>query len=55
MVDRKVEIVEAVQKLAKKESALAVEHSKTVNEYQALKAELDAIRQDEAAKLKLGF
>jgi hypothetical protein len=52
MADRKMEIIEAMQKLARKSSKLAVEHSKTVEEYQRLKAELELIRESEAAKRK---
>jgi len=51
MADRKTEIVDAMQKLVKKASDLAVEHSQIIEEYQRLKAELEAIRQDDAAKL----
>ncbi len=54
MADRKMEIVDAMQKLVKKASGLAVEHSKTIEEYQQLKTELEAIRQHEAAKVKAG-
>jgi hypothetical protein len=43
MADRKTDIVDAMQKLVKKASRLAVEHSKTIEEYQRLKAELEAI------------
>jgi len=54
MADRKMEIVDAMQQLAKRASGLATEHSKTIAEYQRLKSELEAIRQDEAAKLGAG-
>jgi len=54
MADRKTEIVEAMQKLVKKASDLAVEHGKTIEEYQRLKEEFEAIRQDETARLKAG-
>jgi hypothetical protein len=50
MADRKTEIVEAMQKLARKASELAVEHSKTIEAYQRLKTELETIRHSEATK-----
>jgi hypothetical protein len=41
MADRKTEIVEAMQNLARKASELAVEHGNTIQEYQRLKTELE--------------
>jgi hypothetical protein len=52
MSDRKTEIVEAMQNLARKASELAVEHSNTIEEYQRLKTELETIRNSEATKGK---
>ena len=52
MADRKTEIVEAMQNLARKASELAFEHSKTIEEYQRLKTELETIRHSEAIKDK---
>jgi hypothetical protein len=52
MADRKTEIVESMQNLARKASELAVEHTKTIEEYQRLKTELETIRHSEATKGK---
>jgi hypothetical protein len=52
MADRKTEVVEAMRSLARKASDLAVEHSKAIEEYQRLKAELETIRHSEATKRK---
>jgi hypothetical protein len=50
MADRKTQIIEAMQNLARKASELAVEHSKSIEEYERLKAELERIRNSEATK-----
>jgi hypothetical protein len=52
MADRRTEIVEAMQNLARKASDLAVEHSKAIEEYQRLKTELETIKHSEATKGK---
>jgi hypothetical protein len=52
MADRKTEIVESMQNLARKASELAVEHTKTIEEYHRLKTELETIRHSEATKGK---
>jgi len=54
MADRQREIIEAMRRLAEKASELAVERNNTVEKYQRLKAELEAIRQGETAKRKSG-
>jgi cell fate (sporulation/competence/biofilm development) regulator YlbF (YheA/YmcA/DUF963 family) len=54
MADRKTEIVEAMSVLLKRARELASEYDKVTEEYQQLKAELEAIKQDEAAT-KSGF
>jgi hypothetical protein len=53
MADRKTEIVEAMQNLARKASELAIEHGKTIQEYQRLKTELETIRHSETTKRKV--